>query len=133
MEEIIAGLSDFLGPVFEEMCRDWTRMAVAAGALPVRPNRIGSWWVADHELDVVGLDGRGHAILTGEAKWHYKEFDWEDLTRYLGHVRALSNLLSPGAHHLLFSKAGFAEDVKRWGAGLGATMLSPADLLAPWR
>ncbi len=127
----MSDLSNFLGPVFEEMCRDWVRMAAAAGALPVRPSRLGSWWIAGHELDVVGLDGRGRVILTGEAKWHNQQFDWEDLATYLGHVQSLGDLLLPGAHHLLFSKSGFADDVARWAAATNASMLTPADMLAP--
>ncbi len=134
VDAIMADLPSFLGPVYEEMCRDWTRAATAAGILPVRPNRIGSWWIADHELDVVGLDSRGKAILTGEAKWHNtQEFDWDDLTKYLGHVQALGDLLSPGAHHLLFSKSGYADGVKRWAEANSATMVSPADMLTTRR
>ena len=67
---IMERLPDYMGPAFEAMGRDWLRLAAAAGALPVRVVTVGNWWNPNHELDVVGLDERGRAVVTGEAKWH---------------------------------------------------------------
>jgi hypothetical protein len=93
---------------------------------------VGTWWNAEHQLDVVGLDQHGKAAVVGEAKWRNRPFAWDDLTTYLSHTRALGNLLLPDAQHLLFSKSGLEEPVQRWARGVGARLLTPANLLAPF-
>jgi hypothetical protein len=115
------------------MCRDWTRLASAAGALPVRVGRVGIWWIPDHELDVVGLDEAGQVAAAGEAKWHNTAFDWEDLAKYLGHTRALGARLRPDAAHLLFSRSGHTQRVKDWAASNGAILLDPQAMLKPFQ
>jgi hypothetical protein len=112
------------------MCRDWVRMASAAGALAQRVGRVGTWWNPDHQLDIVGLDEDGRAAILGEAKWHTQPFDYQELERYLGHVRALGNLPRPDALHLLFARAGFADDVQRWARGNNVRLLTPERMLA---
>jgi uncharacterized protein len=133
VDTIMVDLPDYMGPPFEAMCRDWVRMASAAGSLPVRVGIVGTWWTADHELDVVGLDESKKAVLVGEAKWHNHKFDWQDLEKFLDHTRALGRLLVPGALHVLFSKSGFEDNVRRWAASNNARMITPADMVAPFR
>ena len=127
---ILARLPDYMGLPFEAMCRDWVRMASAAGALAQRVGRVGTWWNPDHQLDIVGLDEEGRAAILGEAKWHTQPFDYQELERYLGHVRALGSLPQPNVLHLLFARAGFADDVRRWADVHHARLLTPADMLA---
>lgn len=127
---ILARLPDYMGLPFEAMCRDWVRMASAAGVLTQRVGRVGTWWSPDHQLDVVGLDEDGRAAIVGEAKWHTQPFDYQELERYLGHVRALGNLVLPEATHPLFARAGFADDVRRWADVHNARLLTPESMLA---
>jgi AAA+ ATPase superfamily predicted ATPase len=127
---ILARLPEYMGLPFEAMCRDWVRMASAAGALAQRVGRVGTWWNPDHQLDIVGLDEDGRAAILGEAKWHTQPFDYQELERYLGHVRALGNLPRPDALHLLFARAGFADDVQRWARGNNVRLLTPERMLA---
>ncbi len=127
---ILAQLPDYMGLPFEAMCRDWVRMASAAGALAQRVGRVGTWWNPDHQLDIVGLDENGRAAILGEAKWHTQPFDYQELERYLGHVRALGNLPRPDTLHLLFARAGFAGDVLRWAAANNVRLLTPENMLA---
>ena len=131
VDMIMADLSEYMGLPFEAMCRDWVRMASAAGTLPVRAGRVGIWWTADHELDVVGLDEGEKVALVGEAKWHNQRFDWGDLERFLDHTRALGSRLLPDALHILFSKSGFENNVRRWVESNNAMMITPAEMLAP--
>lgn len=133
VDSILIQLPDFLGLTFEAVCRDWVRLASAAGALPVRVGRVGTWWNSDHEIDVVGLDETLQAAVVGECKWREQPFAWDDLQRYLGHTQALGARLRPDALHLLFSKSGFVDRVVRWAAGTRALLLTPADLLAPFQ
>ncbi len=125
---VMAQLSDYMGPSFEAMCRDWVRLAMSE-SVP-RLTRVGSWWTADHELDVVGTDERGQVALTGEAKWQANPMSWAQLQRYLQHVYALGPLLRPDARHVLFARRGFEERVRGWAEGCRALLLTPADMLA---
>jgi AAA+ ATPase superfamily predicted ATPase len=127
---IMARLPEYMGLPFEAMCRDWARMASAAGILQPRVGRIGTWWNPDHQLDIVGLDENGRAAVLGEAKWHTRPFDYQELERYLGHVRALGDLALPNALHLLFARAGFTDDVLRWAGVNNVRLMTPAELLA---
>ena len=86
---IMAALPEYLGLPFEAMCREWVGLASAAGQLPERVAAVGSWWNANHQIDVVGLDAARHVAVTGECKWRNQGFTWSDLQTYLGHVAAL--------------------------------------------
>jgi AAA+ ATPase superfamily predicted ATPase len=134
VDGILNQLPDYLGPTTEAICRDWVRLASAAGAFPERVAAVGTWWDPAHQLDVVGLDDDRRVILAGECKWRNRAFGWDDLQAYLGHVRALAGAapLRPDVLHLLFSKQGFADRVRAWAAQVGARLLTPMDLLGPF-
>jgi len=61
------GLDNYMGPVFEEVCRSWV---ARSEMLPFRPSRLGAWWDAttENEIDVVAL-GPTNEVLVGECKW----------------------------------------------------------------
>jgi AAA+ ATPase superfamily predicted ATPase len=67
-EVVVPGLDDYMGPVFESVCRDFVRRN--PDRLPFRPLRVGEWWDAtsQNEVDVVAVGGRGD-LLVGECKW----------------------------------------------------------------
>lgn len=131
---IMARLPDYLGPAMEAVVREWLRLASAAGVLPEPVGAVGTWWDADHQLDLVGLDAGRQVAVVGECKWRNQGFRWDDLQRYLGHVQALAAAapVRPDALHVLISKQGFDERVQTWAAGTRARLLGPAELLAPW-
>lgn len=66
-EVVVPGLDDYMGPVFEELCRDFVRHT---DRLPFRPLRVGEWWDvrSENEVDVVALGSQGE-LLVGECKW----------------------------------------------------------------
>ncbi len=70
MKEIWADLDNFMGPAFEDACREWVGMF--AGVDPRIPSceSIGSWWSRDGavEIDVVGMNGDRYVFL-GSCKW----------------------------------------------------------------
>lgn len=61
------GLDDYMGSVFEDVCRSWV---ARTNRLPFRPSRLGAWWDAatQNEIDVVALGPAGE-VLVGECKW----------------------------------------------------------------
>ncbi|MBL7063076.1 MAG: hypothetical protein ISS49_02560, partial [Anaerolineae bacterium] len=70
LQEIQRHLIDFIGTyTFEELCREWISVQGDAGRLPFVPERAGSHWARDSQVDVVAINWMDKAILLGEAKW----------------------------------------------------------------
>lgn len=72
--------NEYEGHLFERICRQWVVRQARAGALPLHPTAVGSWWGADpaaHEqtdIDVVAADDIDKVALLGECKWR-NQFD----------------------------------------------------------
>ncbi len=66
---IAPGLSDYMGQVFESVCRTFVGRS-RHPRLPFRSVRVGEWWSSDstEQVDVVAL-GRDGELLVGECKW----------------------------------------------------------------
>jgi AAA+ ATPase superfamily predicted ATPase len=102
-------LDDYMGGVFEQVCRQ----AVRAGtlALPFAPMRVGEWWDARsrEQIDVVALDGEG-AMLAGECKWG--EATSQDLAQLERRAALLAAELGGirRTHVALFSARGEFDD-----------------------
>lgn len=67
-------LSDFIGPLFEEVTRQYLRRLNAQGKLPFIAKSFGKWWGKDRkgnvqELDIVVESVSGKELLVGECKW----------------------------------------------------------------
>jgi len=60
-------LDQFTGPVFEEICGQFLWRLGTAGKLPFLPLRIGRWWRANEEIDLIVV-GQERALLV-ECKW----------------------------------------------------------------
>ena len=63
-------LADFIGThTFEELCREWVAVKSDLGELGFLPERIGSYWSQQAQVDVVGISWRTKDLLLGECKW----------------------------------------------------------------
>ena len=70
LAEISKHMIDFIGTyTWEEICREWTLRAGAAGALPYLPDQVGSAWTAEAQVDVVGINSMEKTLILGECKW----------------------------------------------------------------
>ena len=70
LAEISRHMIDFIGKyTWEELCREWTLRAGAAGSLPYLPDRVGSAWNATAQVDVVGINAMEKTLILGECKW----------------------------------------------------------------
>jgi len=66
-------LLDFIGThTFEELCRDWIGVYAEMGSLYFLPERIGSYWSKQNQVEVVAINWRTKDILLGECKWGQK-------------------------------------------------------------
>jgi len=131
-EVIVPRLDDYMGPVFEEICRDFVRRT---DRLPFSPLRVGEWWDASsaNQVDVVAIGGRDE-LLVGEAKWgRVTAAHLESLRTRAQAVAA--ELGSVGRiYTALFSGGNEADDAVRREAEAGAVLFfSAEDLREPSR
>lgn len=67
-------LTNFIGPIFEEISRQYLRRMNAKEKLPFVAKTFGKWWGKDkkgipQELDVVVESVTGTELIVGECKW----------------------------------------------------------------
>ena len=63
-------LLDFIGShTFEELCREWVEVSAEMNGLPFLPERVGSYWAKEAQIDVVAINWRTRQLLLGECKW----------------------------------------------------------------
>ena len=71
MESVILPQIDlFTGPVFEEVCKQFLWHAGLVWKITVTPARIGNWWNADEEIDLIALSEQDTLLV--ECKWTTK-------------------------------------------------------------
>jgi AAA+ ATPase superfamily predicted ATPase len=99
------------GTAFEDLCREWTRRQAIRGALPFLPDRIGSHWAKDAQVDVVAIRWDTRHILLGEAKWGTEPVSRSVLTSLMAKAPLVVPDKGEGwtIHYALFARAGFTE------------------------
>ncbi len=118
-------LSDFMGSVFEEICKQYLWRLLAQGKAAINFTDIGRWWGNDPrvrkqtELDILGIADKDTALF-GECKWTNKKVD-------LGVLETLitrSELFPYHTKHFyLFAKTGFTEGCVEKAALMGNVTL----------
>jgi AAA+ ATPase superfamily predicted ATPase len=120
--EVKPVLADHVAPVFESLCREWTRKQLGRHA-----SRVGSWWGpalnqlrrtgerSVEEVDVIGM-GRSAVTVVGECKWTTgrltrKALDDLEAFKLPAMRQAKLRLAAPGPLIVLFSRSGFKENL----------------------
>jgi hypothetical protein len=124
-------LDDYMGGMFEWICRDYARRYVNE-VLPTAAQEVGQVWAADFDIDVAGRLLNG-AAFAGECKW------WNGPVglNVLEHLRetATRTTYERGADErylLLFSRSGFTPELKRKvKRDSTVRLIGPAELLQP--
>lgn len=104
-------LSDYMGKVFEEICRQYLWKLLLDGQAPIAFTDLGRWWgtnPATHnqtEIDIMGEQDK-HTALFGECKWTNEKAD----TGVLDTLADRSRLFHYQKTQLyLFAKNGFTK------------------------
>jgi uncharacterized protein len=118
-------IDEHMGPVFEEICREFVG---AAAPLPFQPIRVGEWWDATDQVDVVALGGGTH-MLVGECKWGRVTTAHAAETRRRALQMAARIDGVEHVHVALFSGRGEFDDALREEADAGRLLLfGPEDI-----
>lgn len=104
-------LSDYMGAVFEEICKQYLWSLLLNGKCAINFTDIGRWWGTNAknrqqvEIDIMGTADKSTALF-GECKWTNEKVD-------LGILETLvdkSELFHyPNKHYYLFAKTGFTK------------------------
>ena len=118
-------VSDYMGTVFELICRQYVYELARAGELGVVPATVGRWWGTDNrtrmqeEIDLIVDDGEG-AALFAECKWR-NEPAGEDVLEKLVYRSELFRRQHKS--YVIFSKRGFTQGCQEAAASRGDTKL----------
>jgi hypothetical protein len=113
LSQIEEGLRAFVGQTsFEEISREWVAVQGKKGALPFKPEVIGSHWSASAQVDVIAINWHEKHILLGECKWGAGGVN-RQIVRDLIETKPLkvmTEMPDGGAnwqiHHAIFSRGG---------------------------
>ncbi len=104
-------ISDYMGKVFEEICKQYLWKLLFSGNCPIEFKSLGRWWGNDPhekaqvEIDIMGEQDKNTALFA-ECKWTNEKVD-------LGVLETLvkrSELFNyKTKHYYLFSKSGFTK------------------------
>ena len=118
-------LSDYMGNVFEEICKQYLWKLLLDGKSPVEFKVLGRWWGTDPsalsqaEIDIMGDQDKDTALF-GECKWTNEKVDAGVLEKLAGR----SKLFHYHKVYLyLFAKSGFTKGCIDKAKGLGNAML----------
>ena len=113
------GMATYMGPVFEDICRQWLWRQYAGGRLDFAFDAVGRWWGGDAaekreaELDIVCLEGK-RAVALGECKWRDTAFPASDLERLVERGRLVRAAATAPVY--AFAKSGFTEACREMSA-----------------
>lgn len=113
-EDICSSLSDYMGLVFEDICREFMVHLAKEGKLPFIPDGFGKWWgnnptkKRQDDIDIIGIDGNKGIFC--ECKFRNELFDISELNDLLDASAIFTRIEEK--YYYLFSKSGFTQAVK---------------------
>ncbi len=104
-------LSDYMGKIFEDICKQYLWKQLLTGRCPVEFTSLGRWWGNDPiekcqtEIDIMGEQDKSTAFFA-ECKWTNEKADLGVLETLAKRSRLFSY---ENVHLYLFSKSGFTK------------------------
>ena len=110
-------LHDFMGEIFEYMCRYYTLSKGLEGELNCLVTNTGKWWGPGHDriptdIDVVGLDNISNQAIIGECKFKNEPID-KAIYDSLMARKGLINRKYTETGYMFFSLSGYSEWVEK--------------------
>lgn len=125
-------LSDYMGAVFEEICKQYLWKQLLKGDLPISFTDIGRWWGTNPktrqqtEIDIMGTADKNTALF-GECKWTNSKVDIGVLEKLIERGELFSFV---NKHYYLFAKTDFTKSCVEKANELGnVTLVRYADII----
>lgn len=106
---------DFMGRIFETICRQYLFLPEIYGKLPFPIGQIGRWWGNNararrqEEIDLMAISGE--TVLFGECKWRTEKIGRQVVERLLERGELFQY---PEKYYYIFSKTGFKEETTQY-------------------
>lgn len=122
-EAILADIDNHMGPVFEQVCRDWASTHASSDRFPAC-EQVGAYWTRTHdvEIDVAARSGK-RMVALGSCKWGTA--DAHDLDQL---EEARSGIGGASTANLYIFARGFHPALKRRALDAGVTLVAADDL-----
>lgn len=131
-DEIMGEINDYMGPVFEDICRQYLIRRAKAGKLPFVPCIIGKWWGnnpvirAQDDVDLLALDRNGERGIFVECKFRNKPMAMEEYNDLATATEAFPNIREKNL--IFISKSGFSETVRTRAEEEGAELVEVREM-----
>ncbi len=129
-QRVRPGFDQFASYAFELAAQQYVARLALGNQLPFLPERIGRWWVADEEIDVVAINNTDGALLVGECKWTTRPVGVNILADLL---RKTQRLMEGGewsqVTYTLFAKSGFTPALHEIAANEGILLVEPPQMV----
>ncbi len=118
-------LSDYMGKVFEEICKQYLWKLLLNGESPVEFKDLGRWWGnnplkhSQTEIDIMGEQDKNTALF-GECKWTNEKVDAGTLEKLAEQSRLFHY---QNIYLYLFAKNGFTKGCMEKADGMDHVML----------
>lgn len=125
-------LSSFMGYIFEEMCKQYMQQQNRLGNLPFKIQKMGRWWgnssvhKREMELDIFGINDTEKKAIFGECKFRTEPIGQEILDKLVDQAQIFRQY--PTKYYILFSKAGFKENVRAAELEVSCKLISLEDM-----
>ncbi len=106
---------DFMGRIFETICRQYLFLPEIYGKLPFPIGQIGRWWGNNararrqEEIDLMAISGE--TVVFGECKWRNEKIGRQVVERLLERGELFQY---PEKYYYIFSKTGFKEETTQY-------------------
>ncbi len=125
-------LPEYMGKVFEELCKQYLWTLLLSGKSPVEFKSLGRWWGADParkrqtEIDIMGEQDKDTALFA-ECKWTAEKVDLAVLETLVDRSKLFPY---KNKHYYLFSKSGFTKGCADKAKELGnVSLVTCGDLI----
>ena len=129
-------LSDYMGKVFEDICKQYLWKQLLLDKCPVEFSSLGRWWGNDPlekcqaEIDIMGEQDKDRALFA-DGKWTNEKVDLSILETLAKRSRLFSY---KKVHLYLFSKSGFTKGCVEEANKMGnVTLVSYTDIIASYK
>ena len=118
-------LPEYMGKVFEEICKQYLWKLLLSGKSPVEFTSLGRWWGNDPahkcqaEIDIMGEHDKDTALFA-ECKWTTEKVDLAVLETLITRSELFQY---KNKHYYLFSKSGFTKGCAEKAKELGNVSL----------
>lgn len=107
-EQVKPQINEMASLPFEEICRQFLWEKNLNMQLPFIVQKLGRWWSANEEIDLLGTSFNGQDLLFAECKFSNSPVSRSE---YFKLREKSENFSAIKKHYVLFSKSGFTQDL----------------------